>query len=98
MASTEMLLRVTIYSKPDCHLCDIAKARVENVRQRIPFEIETIDITTDPDLFEAHSERIPVIFVNGEETFVYRISEKILEKKLRTIQSPSWWTRLIGRS
>ena len=86
---------VTLYSKPDCHLCDIAKERLANVRKRIPFDLETVDITADPDLFETYKERIPVIFVNGEETAVYRVSERRLTRKLRAC-SPrtSLWSHL----
>jgi len=86
---------VTLYSKPDCHLCNIAKERLANVRKRIPFNLETVDITTDPDLFETYKERIPVVLVNGEETAVYRISEKHLTRKLRACSPrPSRWFHL----
>ena len=74
--------KVTIYSKPDCHLCDIAKERVLNVQKKIPFELEMIDIRGTQVLFDRYCERIPVIAVNQEEVFEYRVSEKILAKKL----------------
>ena len=68
---------------------------IANVRKRIPFNLETVDITTDPDLFETYKERIPVVLVNGEETAVYRISEKHLTRKLRACSPrPSRWFHL----
>lgn len=74
--------KVTIYSKPDCHLCDIAKERVLNVQKKIPFELETVDIRGTQVLFDRYCEKIPVVTVDEEEVFVYRVSEKQLEKKL----------------
>jgi glutaredoxin len=87
--------RITLYSKSDCHLCDIAKERIENVRRQTHFELNIVDITTDPDLFEKYQERIPVVFINNKEAYVYRVSEKGLLKKLGA-QKP-WWKRLLGR-
>ena len=92
------LPHVTLYSKPDCHLCDIAKDRVANVRKCVPFTLETVDITTDPDLFERYKERVPVLLINGEEAFVYRVSEKQLTRKLRACHpQTSVWARLKHR-
>ena len=87
---------VTLYSKPDCHLCDIAKERILNAQKQIYFDLKTIDITTDSDLFETYKERIPVVLVNGEEAYAYRVSEKGLIKKIRADSLP-WWKRLLGR-
>lgn len=73
---------VRIYSKPGCHLCDIAKDRVENVRRRVGFDLQVVDISTDPDLIEKYAQRIPVVTIGDEEAFAYRVSEKLLEKRL----------------
>ncbi len=90
------LPRITLYSKPDCHLCEIAKERVENVRLRYPVTVETIDITSDPVLFEAYGERIPVVLLNGEEAYCYRVSEKGLARKIQDLSTPrSLWKRLL---
>ena len=74
--------KVTIYSKPDCHLCDIAKERVLKVQKKIPFELELVDIRGTQALFDRYCEKIPVVKVDEEEVFVYRVSEKQLAKKL----------------
>jgi glutaredoxin len=75
--------KVTIYSKPECHLCDIAKERVRNVQKKVPFELEVIDIRTTQALFDRYCERIPVVTIDEEEVFVFRVSEKILTHKLQ---------------
>ena len=40
------------------------------------------DIESDPVLFESYKERIPVVRINGEESFVYKTHETTLRKKL----------------
>lgn len=76
------MVKVTIYSRPGCHLCDIARERVENVRGEVAFEVEEVDVTSDPALCERHGERIPVVAVEGEEVCVYRVSEKLLKRRV----------------
>lgn len=75
-------IRVEIFSKRDCHLCDIAKATLVKVQEEIPFELQTIDITGDRELFSEYKEQIPVIFINGSKAFKYRVDENELRKRL----------------
>jgi len=75
-----------MYSKSGCHLCEIAEERILNVRKRVDFLFEKIDIEKDETLMQRYGKRIPVVCVDGEEIFVYRVSEKILEKRLREMR------------
>lgn len=79
----DIIPTVTIYSKPDCHLCEVAKERIERARRQIEFNLVTVDITSQPELWERYQERIPVVMVNGEEAFVYRLTEQQLIRRLR---------------
>jgi glutaredoxin len=74
---------ITIYSKPDCHLCDVMKQIVEKVRQRIPFDLQIKNILDDPADFEKYQTQIPVLMLNGSEIARYRIREEQLEAALR---------------
>ena len=42
--------RVVLYGKPGCCLCDEAREAVAAVRARHPFELEEVDVSTDPEL------------------------------------------------
>ncbi len=81
-----MGIKVRILSKPDCHLCDTAKERIRRVQHLVPFDLEEIDISVDSDLYNRYKERIPVVEIDGEEVFVYRVSEKILLKRIKERQ------------
>jgi hypothetical protein len=74
---------VTIMSKPECHLCDIAKARVENVARQVGVDVKVVDITGDPELLKRYCQRIPVVLVGEEEAFAYRVNEKALMRMVR---------------
>jgi glutaredoxin len=58
---------VRLYARPDCHLCDEARAGLESLRaDGLAFELEEIDITTDDELHTRFLERVPVIELDGE--------------------------------
>ena len=75
--------KVTIYSKGDCHLCDVAKERVDSARRQVPFDLEVVDIETSEGLTREYGERIPVVALDGEELWEYRVNEKALVRCIR---------------
>ena len=59
--------KVVLYGRPDCHLCDEARAGLERLRaDGLDFEVEEIDIEQDDELHGRFLERIPVVEVEGE--------------------------------
>ena len=59
--------RVRLYARPDCHLCDEARAGLESLRSEgLEFELEEVDIDSDDELLRRFLERIPVVELNGE--------------------------------
>jgi glutaredoxin len=59
--------RVTLYARPDCHLCDEARAGLEALRaDGLGFALQEVDIDTDERLHKRFLERIPVIELDGE--------------------------------
>ena len=73
---------VRLYSRPGCHLCDEARATLEQIRTRTNFALEEIDITTDDDLHRRFLERIPVITLDGDHLFDHYVDEAALEARL----------------
>jgi glutaredoxin len=78
-------IHIDIYSRPDCHLCDAAKAVIERVRERFPFAVRVVNIEQDPELEKAYGTEIPVVFINGNKAFKYRVDEAELEKKVKKL-------------
>jgi glutaredoxin len=73
---------VTLYTRHGCHLCDDARAVLEAARRREPFTLEVIDVDADPALRALYNFEVPVIAINGQKAFKYRVTEAELLKKL----------------
>ncbi|HEX5987612.1 MAG TPA: glutaredoxin family protein [Nocardioides sp.] len=77
-----MTARVTLYSKPGCHLCDDARAVVEGVCAELGESFDEVDITTSPDLMARYGEEIPVTFVDGRQHDYWRVDADRLRAAL----------------
>ena len=74
--------RVLLYSKPGCHLCEDARAVIEQVCAEVGTSYEEVDISGDPDLVRAYGEQIPVTFVDGAQHDFWRVDETRLRAAL----------------
>ena len=79
---------VRLYTQPDCHLCDEARAVIERVRADVGFELEEVDITRHDALHRAYLERIPVVAVDGDEVFEFFVDEQDLRRRLARVKTP----------
>lgn len=60
-------MRLILYSKPGCHLCEGLQEKLEQV-QSVQFELEVRDITTRDEWFQAYQYEVPVLFLEkGQE-------------------------------
>ena len=79
-------MRLTIYSKPGCHLCDEMKSTVRRVLSTRPAEptisVEDIDISGDPALIDRYGLEIPVLLIDGKKAAKYSVSEQELTQML----------------
>lgn len=78
-------IRIEILTKKDCCLCGAAKEAVNRVLPDYPARLQITDIETDPKQFERYKDKIPVVIINGRESFVYKVHETTLRKKLDKI-------------
>jgi glutaredoxin len=74
--------RVTLYSRPGCHLCEDALAVVERVCGELGEQWTEVDITTDEELERRFREEIPVTFVDGAQHDFWRVDEQRLRAAL----------------
>lgn len=73
---------VIVYSRPGCHLCDEAKAVINGAGCTDLFTIEEINIENDSTLLERYRYDIPVIAINGVESFMHRLNADEFKKAL----------------
>lgn len=74
--------KVTLYTRVGCHLCDDAKEVLEAVRREKPFELDVVDVDTDPALVALYTDEVPVITIEGRKAFKYRVDAAALRAKL----------------
>ena len=74
--------RVTLYTRPGCHLCDDARVVVARVCAELGETFVEVDITTDDDLQDRFGEEIPVTLVDGRQHDFWRVDETRLRTAL----------------
>jgi glutaredoxin-like protein DUF836 len=62
-------MRVVLYSRAGCHLCDVARDVLLSERSRSPFELMEVDVAGDDELEREYGLRIPVVEIDGEDRF-----------------------------
>ena len=75
---------LTVYSKPDCHLCAEAMSVLRRLQVELGFGLRELDITDDEALHRAYFERIPVVSLDGEELFQYFVDEAVVRERLES--------------
>ena len=74
--------RITLLSKPGCHLCDEARVVIERVAADSGVGWQEVDILSDLELKAAWWDQIPVTLVDGVQHDYWRVNESRLRKAL----------------
>ena len=75
--------RITLLSRPGCHLCDDARSVIARVAAELGVTFEERDITLSADDLAQYSEMIPVTLIDGVQHDFWRVSEDRLRAALR---------------
>lgn len=71
-----------------CGLCDDAWEEIESAQDYADFDLEIVKIQKGDRLYEKYWDKIPVILVNGKETFLTRTTR---DQLIRALKEKSWW-------
>jgi glutaredoxin len=74
--------RVTLFLARGCSLCGPAHDLLARLRPELGYELDEVDITGLPELERRYREWLPVVEVDGERAFVYRVGEVELRARL----------------
>ena len=74
--------RLTLLSKPGCHLCDDARAVLQRVATELGVPLDERDITVSESDFVEYGDRIPVTLLDGREHAFWRVDEVRLRAAL----------------
>ena len=74
--------RVTLLSRPGCHLCEAARSVIARVTADLGVGWTERDITGSPEDLSRYSDMIPVTLVDGVQHDFWRVSEDRLRAAL----------------
>jgi glutaredoxin len=74
--------RLTLITRVDCHLCDVAKEAMARVAATAGVGWHEVDVDSDPQLQEEYWDRVPVILLDGKEHGYWRVEEDRLLRDL----------------
>jgi glutaredoxin len=83
MSASVTGVTVRIYTKPRCSLCAQARRVLDEIRTRVDFVLEVVDIRDHADTWERYRHVVPVVTVDGEEFARLRVDPVALESRLR---------------
>lgn len=75
---------VVLYTKPGCHLCDVARQVVEVVCAEADLDHTEVNIWDDPAAADRYADRIPVVAVDGRDVAQFRVDPATLRRALST--------------
>ncbi|MFG1831072.1 glutaredoxin family protein [Micromonospora chersina] len=78
--------RLTLITRPGCHLCEDAKAALDRVVAVTGDRWISKDVTGDLELEREYGDRLPVVLLDGKEHGYWRVEEERLLRDLTTPQ------------
>lgn len=60
-------MKVILFTKEDCALCEEAADMLRRLQQSIRFDLQLVYIADDPDLVARYGERVPVLVIDDRE-------------------------------
>jgi len=81
-------MRVTLYGRPGCQLCDEVRRELSELQAESPHELVEVNIESDATLLSRYMEQIPVV-VTGPYTLRAPIARSDLRVTLRAAASAS---------
>jgi len=67
------MIEVSVYSRSNCHLCEVALEVISEIRKELDFTITKILIDGNAELEERYGEQVPVILINNQPHDFFRV-------------------------
>jgi glutaredoxin len=74
--------RLTLLTRPGCHLCDVAKDAMDRVAAATGERWLEVDVSGDLELEGEYGDRLPVVLLDGREHGYWRVEEERLLRDL----------------
>jgi glutaredoxin len=74
--------RVSVYSRQNCHLCDVAFETLTALQGELDFELTKVLIDGDLELERKYGEQVPVILIDGDQHDFWRVDPERFRSSL----------------
>jgi glutaredoxin len=64
---------MSVYSRSNCHLCEVALEVISEIQKDFEFTITKILIDGNTELEEKYGEQVPVILINNQPHDFFRV-------------------------
>lgn len=75
--------RITLLSRPGCHLCEYAREAVARVCATTGVSWVEVSVDSDPELEREYGDRVPVVLLDDREHDYFRVDEDRLTRAIR---------------
>jgi hypothetical protein len=72
----------SIYSKPDCSLCDTMQIELASLGGARGSEVQVVDITGKPELERLYGKRVPALTIDGKLICYYHLNRERVTRYL----------------
>jgi uncharacterized membrane protein len=79
------MIEVTLYTRKDCHLCDVVQNDLNELQSSLPHHLNIVDVDSDIKLRNTYGFNVPVVLI-GPYKLSAPIDKKDLEISLRAVQ------------
>ena len=69
-------VRLTLYYREGCHLCEAMLQALRGLQSHLGFELTRVDIDRDPRLRQRYDEWVPVLCHRDRELCHYQLDEQ----------------------
>jgi glutaredoxin len=76
-------VRITVYSRPGCHLCEAMRDVAVPVANEVGATFEEVDVDADPAIAAAYDLEVPVLCIDGVKAFSIRVTPALLRERVR---------------
>ena len=76
--------KLTVYGRPDCHLCQDMQHALEELQEPYAFNFSFVDIDENPRLVILYGTIVPVLLGNGQEICRHHLDFPALKAFLDT--------------
>jgi hypothetical protein len=82
-------LTITVYNRAQCCCCHKAIEVLKSYQRAYGFQIEQVDVDSDPALAEKYGQSIPVVAVGGKVRFKGLVNPVLFERLLKAEETAS---------